>query len=164
MEKRTVITVIRLILILIVLANILFIWNNSAENGAESKGKSDKIVDIVDPIINKDGEISKDTVSFYVRKGAHFTEYAILGAFSSLLYLSFLSFDYKKIKAHCIFVPMGVFAVAGIDETIQKFYERTSSIKDVILDSIGGIFGIIVLSLLFALIAAIVKRVSSKRI
>lgn len=165
MEKKSsrLIIAVRLILAAMVLANIIFIWGNSAEDGAQSRSRSDKVVDIVEPIINKNGNIPEDKMSFYVRKGAHFSEYALLGGLSSLLYLSLLSFDYKKIRAHLIAVPLGVAAIAGIDETIQKFYDRTSSIKDVALDSTGGIFGILVAAAIFTVVSLIAVRIVKKR-
>ena len=77
-----------------------------------------------------------------VRKGAHLFEYAMLG---SLLYLLFKCF--KQREYNCwIYALFLVLLCATMDEFFQSFVGRTSSVRDVLIDFIGGILGISVIS------------------
>lgn len=81
----------------------------------------------------------EETISVYhayIRKAAHFTEYAVLAflAFRSLV-MTFLSIDNLKYILPLILVV----SIASIDEFNQSFeISRTSSSRDVLLDILGG--------------------------
>ncbi len=77
---------------------------------------------------------------FLLRKGAHFTEYCILGILTGLAIVSVdrIREKYKELAAfgYCVFV-------ACVDETIQRFVpERAGRIADVCLDSFGAAVGV----------------------
>jgi VanZ family protein len=83
-------------------------------------------------------------VQFFVRKGAHVTEYAILAL---LLFRAFGRGTGVKIKMAglCALVWMGSTLVGAGDEYHQSFVpSRGSSAKDVMIDSSGAIAGLIV--------------------
>ena len=87
---------------------------------------------------------------FLLRKGAHFTEYCILGVLAGLAIVSVdrIRQEYKELAAlgYCVLV-------AFVDETIQRFVpERAGRIADVCLDSFGAAVGVF---LLFIIIRAI---------
>lgn len=104
---------------------IIFIFSNSLKNGIESSNSSNFVTDIVYKIFKGD----YNTLSYIVRKLAHFTEFFILGIFS------YIGYKYYSL----IFVV----ATAFLDELIQLFVEgRTSSIIDVLIDTSGGVLGI----------------------
>ncbi len=130
----------RIILSVLIIITLIFIWTNSMHNGAESSAQSDKIVNGLKPIIDPKNKIDIDDLSFAIRKAAHFCEYFLLGA---ELCLFFYSLKIKEIFAPPFFVLIS----ATIDETIQLYYERTSSVTDVILDFCGGLCGICVMIL-----------------
>ncbi len=81
----------------------------------------------------------EETISVYhtyIRKTAHFTEYAVLAflAFRSLV-MTFLSIDNLKY----IFPLVLVVSISSLDEFNQSFeISRTSSFRDVLLDILGG--------------------------
>lgn len=83
-------------------------------------------------------------LSYGVRKGAHFVEYLILAL---LLYWTFsyypLSFMNRMI--YSLFI---VLLCAVLDEYLQSFVARTSSVSDVLLDFMGGSLGIITVVLI----------------
>lgn len=80
----------------------------------------------------------------YVRKAAHFTEYAILGmlAYRSFALTSF-SFARERIYLPAIAI---VIAVASVDEFNQSFNTaRAGSVYDILLDVSGGITMVVII-------------------
>ena len=134
----------RIMLSVLIIITLIFIWTNSRHNGIESNAQSDKIVTQLKPIIDPKNKIGTDDLSFIIRKAAHFCEYSLLGA---ELCLFFYSLKIKEIFAPPFFILMS----ATIDETIQIYYERTSSVKDIILDFCGGLCGICIMIIIIVL-------------
>jgi VanZ family protein len=82
----------------------------------------------------------------YVRKLAHFTEYAILGSFAWRTFKS--SFKSEVSKGWILWSIAIVILVAACDEFNQSFnINRTGSIWDVLLDCFGGFTAILVIFL-----------------
>ncbi len=76
-----------------------------------------------------------------VRKLAHFTEYAIMGI---LIHSMFLYWDLDKMKWKVVSI-LWVALSATADEFHQYFVPgRCASIWDVLLDTVGGIVGILI--------------------
>ena len=79
----------------------------------------------------------------YVRKAAHFTEYAIL-AFLAVRSLAMTFFEISNLKY--LLALATVVLIASIDEFNQSFeISRTGSVRDVLLDISGGLVMIAVL-------------------
>ena len=131
----------RTAIIILTVLTVAFIWSNSLKNGSESMSVSNSILDIIKPILDPGDRIPAHTFSFVLRKAAHFTEYMILGAELSVLRRLFLC---DGIHTEHLLAPFTVLSVATVDETIQKFTERTSSTLDVMLDFCGGMFGVLI--------------------
>lgn len=90
---------------------------------------------------------TRAVVHGYVRKTAHFTEYAAL-AFFSLRALSMSAPGFLQ-KWRYIFAILFVAAVASIDEFNQSFEaSRTGALSDVLIDISGGAAMILLLWLL----------------
>ena len=111
----------RIILSVLIIITLIFIWTNSIQNGTESNAQSDRIVTRLKPIIDPKNKIDIDDLSFVIRKAAHFCEYFL------------------------------VLMSAVIDETIQLYHERTSSVTDIILDFCGGLCGICIMIIIVIL-------------
>ena len=93
---------------------------------------------------------------FLLRKGAHFTEYCILGVLAGLTIVSVdrIRQKCKELAAlgYCIFV-------AFVDETIQRLVpERAGRIADVCLDSFGAAVGIFLLFISIRVICSNKKK------
>lgn len=84
-----------------------------------------------------------DLANFIVRKVAHFTEYLILYV---LLFNALLEdFNFKKSLMISLFI---VFVYACSDEIHQIFIPgRTARIRDVVIDTCGGSFAMLVIYL-----------------
>jgi len=119
--------------------NLLFIWGNSLLPGEVSGEISDAVKEFLAAVLPVDGMASSGG-SGLIRKLAHLTEFACLGAL-----LAWLSGMLQKKRG--IALLLGV-AAACADETIQRFVPgRGPSVWDVLIDSGGVILGILLLLL-----------------
>jgi len=132
---------VRLVLVLIV---TLFIWSNSIKNAEISLSESGVVVEVVEPalqpILKSEGEELRNTVSFIVRKTAHFLEFCALGFVASGLVSSIRKLFGKEFMFFTAFYTL---AVAVIDEYIQSFSDRSSMVQDVFIDFSGALFGML---------------------
>lgn len=85
-------------------------------------------------------------VHLLIRKGAHFTEFLVLG----VLVRSTLQQYAYRLPAHLGAVAwLMCVVVASCDETIQRFVGgRAGQVQDVLLDSCGALVGVAMISLL----------------
>ena len=137
MKKR----IVRIILIALSLLWIVFIFSNSLEDSVESGAKSSWALEIARKIFPSISE-------FFIRKFAHFTEFAILGFLSSASISSFIYpiaiTESKKLLWIFLALPT-TFLTACFDEFLQKFSEgRHPAFTDVLIDTSGGLFAILI--------------------
>lgn len=122
------------ICVTLLVVNIVFIWGNSLLPGSVSGAISQVVRDIL-AFIFGGGSSEPDFGHGLIRKLAHFTEFACLGALFTWL-LGMLA------KPLPIALPCG-FLVACVDETIQRFIpNRGPAFKDVLIDTAGVLVGI----------------------
>jgi len=137
---KPIVFTIKLILVILMLA---FIWGNSLLPGDLSSQESEKVLELLQPVVgpltrvlNAGGfDVDEHTV---VRKLAHFTEYAVLGA---LMFLLFVKPDGRS----RYLLPAGLcLTTAGIDEGIQIFaQDRGPALRDVAIDFCGSCIGLL---------------------
>ncbi len=128
LKPRYLITLIGALLVTV------FILSNSFKNPDVSKKLSDSITDFVISGI----DVSRETAELFVRKSAHFIEFALLGILVMCLRNHIVAKWRKDFFGFACFLAL---AIAVTDEHIQSFYERTSSTGDIILDFIGTLTG-----------------------
>ena len=138
--------------LLLVIAIMAMIFCFSAQTGAESGAMSGRITTwVLNLIVPGFGDFSpekqetiRSTVSFVVRKLAHFSEYALLG-FSLMLHIAQIE---KKIAVRLPWLwswAAGTLYAAS-DEFHQGFVAgRGPSLRDVMIDSSGVIAGTLLL-------------------
>ena len=124
---------------LLIWALLCFIWGNSLLPGEISGAISDAVKEILALLLP--GEVPGVTTGGgLLRKIAHFSEFAALGA---ALCWRFGMLNKKKTLA----LACG-FGAACVDETIQLFVpDRGPSLKDVAIDTCGATAGIMLLLL-----------------
>lgn len=144
-------------LILLIVLTVCFIFGNSLKSPAESMEQSGRVLELLRPILSPNGEISDEELSFFIRKTAHFVEYALLGAECAVL--AFV-INGKMTLAGVLYSAGGCLLTADIDEYIQSFTGRGSMVSDVLLDFSGAVTGIL---LSFAAAYAIMKTAVSRR-
>ena len=124
---------------------LAFIWGNSLQSGAASGAMSGSLRAWLEQLLH----VPVD--EFLLRKAAHFSEYALLGAGLSLLLNLLLDRNGRPLargRRLLDFPALGFFA-AAIDETIQIFSGRGSSLLDVWLDTAGCLTGFFLIFLIF---------------
>lgn len=126
------------------------IYSFSAQTG-EVSGQlsykiSYKIVETKNQLLNENKSsaelaVSADTIHFYVRKAGHMTEYFLLA-----VAISFPLYVYG-VRGIWLVILAGIICVGfeGLDEYHQSFVaDRGPSLRDVGIDSIGALIGILV--------------------
>ena len=135
----------------------LFIFVNSMQTGNESGQMSGSVTEMINDALHSISP-SLSVGHLFVRKTAHFCEFALLAllfclAFKATLVVS--DGERLPIKRICFVLlafPSAT-AVAAIDETIQLFVEgRVGSVVDVLIDSSGAACATLVFFLTLALI------------
>lgn len=107
---------------------LLFIWGNSLMPGEASSAESGFILQLLHPLIEILGIEDIELVHTVIRKGAHFSEYAVLGVLA-----------WRALGAFrpSLAALVGI-AAPCIDETIQLFVpERVGALGDVLIDMAG---------------------------
>lgn len=142
---------------------MLFIFAMSSFGHTSSDAQSNLFVDFIAqnfPHVRHGLEnnlISLSTLIFLVRKTAHFTEYAILGA---LFYLNFRQLPKLNSRPKKILLPIVFsFLYACTDELHQIFVPgRSAQFRDVLIDTLGASFGAIITYLTIKLFTKIKAR------
>lgn len=124
------------LLLLVLWMGVIFMF--SQETGEVSSALSNGILIKIMNIVQLN-DISFDILSFYIRKIAHFMEYAILAL------LVFINLDYK-VKKRPLFAILFCFLYAISDEIHQYFIPmRGCSFTDVMIDTSGAVFAILIM-------------------
>ncbi len=133
----------RIIFGLLIILNCITIFCFSAQNSEKSSETSGVIVEsVVTTISNVNKNVKKesirDTVTFVVRKCAHFSIYTLLGIFL----MNFANtFNISTRRKLLICVLFGIL-YASSDEFHQSFVGgRSPEVRDVCIDSCGVLFG-----------------------
>lgn len=120
--------------ILLVIIWMILIFIMSSFNATESSNQSGLIVNIISNIFNIN---NLDTLSFIIRKLAHFSEYFILG----ILVCNTIKQHNKK--TYIAIIICILYALS--DETHQIFVSgREFKLLDIFVDSVGSLLGILV--------------------
>jgi VanZ family protein len=133
---------------------VLFIWINSMMPSGLSNEFSNSILKLLGGTVTYSREEAKQATTLFnsenVRKLAHFLEYAAFGCLAEILKLK-----YRRRLADILLFGL---SIAVIDETIQLFDGRTSSIKDIWIDMAGFLFAILIVWIMNIMIDWIDKR------
>ena len=145
-KKKTVTGLSAALLALLYLAIFGFSGQTGEESGSLSFYISEKCAEIVNALAGQHWtEQMLNSVALYfehpIRKLAHFTEYACMGI---LVYTMWVPWKKPGRRLYMLTV-IWVFLSAAADELHQFFVPgRYCSFADVLLDTLGGCFGILV--------------------
>lgn len=139
MKKQTIKLVFSAVLACLV---VCFIFSNSLLDGEDSNCQSGFVMELLRSILDPNHTVAEETFHYFVRKGAHFSEFALLGVSLWLLM--------QSVKDRCgrFYGGMMLFAalsVAVTDEFIQSFIGRTSSVTDILIDFSGTLTAFLLL-------------------
>ena len=157
MNKKSISRVIISLLVVVGIMVMIFLF--STQNVTTSDGLSMKVARILAKVITKicelfpaSGTAPLETkpgnfladLNHYIRKGAHLSEYALLGGALTWHLKEGLTFRGKTLNISNVLLVLPIGALyAASDEFHQLFVEgRGAQIKDVIIDTIGVMLGI----------------------
>lgn len=149
--------VIHLIILALLALNLAFIFIQSALPPERSAETSDKVGDIVEEVIPPETRPGS-FIQRYLRKIAHFVEFAVLGLLSSV-YVVFLGESPKRVALSITLAP----SVALLDETVQIFSARGSSVKDVWIDTLGFFTAALIFYTVYHVSKIIIKKVNNSK-
>lgn len=142
---------------------MVLIFSLSSQNAETSSQTSGSVIESVAEIFYPGFSDMTETqqneiigaLQFIVRKTAHFTLYAVLGALSFLSVISYRSLKYRL----RIFLSAGICLLyAASDEFHQLFVAgRSGEIRDICIDFCGSLLAITVLAILSRCIKRIYK-------
>lgn len=121
---------------------VAFMWGHSLANGDASSLESSHAVAVLRPILNALGIVDQHSMTYAVRKAAHFCEYAVMGM---LLWQNGRVRGMDAVRGSGWWAALAL-AVPVCDEFIQSFVPgRSSMVSDVVLDFCGACCGLLVL-------------------
>ena len=146
--------VLGLLLVCCYVVIFLFSADNAEDSSAISRKLAEALVRFYHTVFEGDsgggiqgtgmGFNETELVEKLIRKLAHFTEYMILGILSYLLAKTWI----KQRKICVAVVAIQLFVSAGLDEFHQSFVPgRYASFWDVLLDTAGGMTGVLLVIL-----------------
>ena len=125
------------------LVMLFFIYGQSLMSRQSSADASGFIVSCLKPLLDPKGYFTEGGFHHFIRKAGHFTEYRLLGTFFTGFYAALRQSAPKSCFSPLFFV----LAVAVSDEYLQFFSGRGSTVTDVVLDFLGALTGLILMSL-----------------
>lgn len=160
---KTLLNVLRISLpIMLTILWLVFIFGNSLQSGTDSGETSGKVHAIVNMIPELLG-LGKPISHHFVRKAAHFTEFAVLSFLvcSDLWCIRAVSLKHpltRSLTVLSISIPIGIIC-ATTDELLQNLSEgRGPSAKDVLIDSSGVLFATIIFAVFFGIIRYYINK------
>ena len=153
LRMKKVITVIAVCLLIAVYIMIfLFSADDAAESSSLSVAVTRKLINLYYHFFSGNNNavltvpVVTDDAEAIVRKMAHFTEYMAVGFLSFGIAVIWM----QRIKAGIVAGTLQVFLSAGLDEIHQYFVPgRYASFRDVLIDTAGGIAGIMIVFLMY---------------
>ncbi|MFU7517727.1 VanZ family protein [Clostridium sp. HCS.1] len=128
----------------LLIAWMILIFLMSHQPGEISSSQSDLLLKVFSLIGIELNDYFGELATFIVRKAAHFSEYMIL------FFLAYnVSIKYTREKQVRLYLIIFVFLYACTDEFHQNFIPgRNMAFKDVLIDTIGGIVGYIIITII----------------
>lgn len=147
------INIIRIVLFILILTTFITIFRFSSQDGQTSSSLSKEVTEKVTKRINKIQNLEEterknvlSRIEKIIRKIAHFSLYTLVGI---LLMSLACTYEFTEFKRGGISFLIGLM-YACLDELHQFFIsERSAQITDVMIDSMGVLFGILLVMLIY---------------
>ena len=128
-----------------------FIFFQSALPADLSSQESGRVVDLIIRLFQGILPIDRQTMVFIVRKGAHFTEYTILGGFLVPAVKEWMAVETTPVPVAMERITAWLAGTLyAVTDEIHQFYVpgRSCELRDIGIDSCGVLAGVLVVSLL----------------
>lgn len=141
--------------IILTLSIMTFIFYMSSQTADESSASSSLFIEFFAKIFVSDFEMLTfekqasivSSLQFIVRKGAHFSIYALLGGLS---YLSVVTYNKISFKMRTVLSAVACLIYSVSDEIHQSFVPgRSGELRDVCIDFCGSLLAILILTFIF---------------
>lgn len=137
----------RTVLVILIAATLCFIFYNSLQSGEDSGYRSFMVMRMLRPILEV--FVGRGNVTLLlVRKLAHVFEFALLGLLLGTFALG-INGARTGVKLLCAYVSGQLCAL--LDETVQIFSHRGSSVADIWIDSLGVVLGVLLALAVYAI-------------
>ena len=159
------INILRIIIIILILGTFGIIFGFSSQDSEKSSGISRKITEVLTSNIKSIQEKPKakrekilDRIESIIRKIAHFSIYTVVGILLMILFKTYNIGEMNGLSASLI---IGVI-YASFDEIHQCFIPgRGPQVTDIVIDSMGVLFGILLVLLIQKIYKKIILRKNS---
>lgn len=141
----------RIITVVLLISLMVFIFNMSSETADKSSATSGSLIRFFAELLIKDFKdfsLEKQTaiissLQFIVRKGAHFTAYAVMGVLAFLSIITYKSLNLKLRVAISVVICL-LYSIS--DEIHQSFIPgRSCELRDICIDMSGALLTIILM-------------------
>ena len=166
-KTKTKIKIKRIVFAILIIINCIVIFNFSNKVADDSSEQSGRIVNFISQIIpsiknmpepNKTN-FMEGTLTTIVRKTAHFSIYTLLGLLSMNFMITFKEKEFYKIDLRCLTTLTFCIFYAISDEFHQYFIPgRSCELRDVCIDTLGAILGILVTKTVTKTVAKIYRN------
>lgn len=155
LKKRTVsLNIAAAVLVAFVIANLVFIWVNSAKIDTSSNKDSKKLAETIVKTTTKDYDSLPKTeqqkkvkqTNAKIRSAAHFAEFIPLGLFVFLLCLNLLfGKNQYTLIAFSVLLSVILCALCALSDEIHQIFVkgRAFEVKDIFTDTLGSFVGIV---------------------
>ncbi len=148
-----------ILIIMSIAVTLSFIFLRSAKNREESMNESSDVSGAVKPIVDPENKIPQETFIHYLRKAAHFSEFALLGCEIIAL---FAAVNTELTLGSYFFSLLISMFFAVCDETVQIFSERGSLVSDIWIDFSGSFMSVTLFLILYSVIRLLRSRKINK--
>ena len=139
---------------LLLCLTVAFIFSQSMLDKQASAAQSGWVTAVLHQLLDPQGSIPAETFHHWIRKTAHFVEFAALGMVTLGFVWNLEILTQRSWQILKLYLPL---AVAVADEYIQYFTGRGSQVTDVVLDYAGALTGLGAAWLLVLLLRKIKK-------
>lgn len=152
----------KIVFYIVIILILFFIWSNSFDNQTVSLSKSNHIkeifVDRLAALLSHDNPLVV-FITVNLRKCAHFFEFACLG-----VVIMIVQMVNKRLIIQDIYNMLSLSVIiAVIDEFIQIYTGRGSSVRDVVIDFTGFLSGTVLTAIISIIISLIKVRKKNKK-
>ena len=153
-KKRTLfLNIWAIVFVAFIIANLVFIWINSAKVASNSNKESKKLAETIVKTTTKDYDTLPKTeqqkkvkqANTKIRSLAHFTEFIPLGFFVCLLAFNLLCSKKRlKLMLTSIILSLITCALFALSDEIHQIFikGRAFEVKDIFTDTVGSFVGI----------------------
>ena len=153
-KRSKSLNILAVILVAFIIANLVFIWVNSAKVATSSNKQSTKLAETIvkkttknyNSLPKSEQQKKISATNNKIRSFAHFAEFVPLGFFMLFLMLNLFSDKGRyKLLYKCILLSLIVCMLSALSDEIHQIFikGRAFEVKDILVDTSGSLLGIV---------------------